>query len=55
MARGAIKRSNGQLSGDGMAIAGLILGYISCALTILWFVVGVMFPELEFFNLDTYD
>ena len=35
MARGEIKRSNGTLEGDGLAIAGLILGYLQIVLVIL--------------------
>jgi len=32
IARGNIRNSNGQITGDGMALAGLICGYISIAL-----------------------
>ncbi len=39
MARGEIRRSNGQLGGDGMAIAGLVLGWISAALWIVGIVI----------------
>jgi hypothetical protein len=39
MARGEIRRSNGSLDGDGMAIAGLILGWVSIILSIL----GILF------------
>ena len=35
IARGDIKHANGQLEGDGMAIAGLVLGYAQLALCIL--------------------
>jgi hypothetical protein len=35
MARGEIRRSNGQIGGDGMAIAGLVLGYIQIMLLVL--------------------
>ncbi|KAF1689568.1 DUF4190 domain-containing protein [Pseudoxanthomonas koreensis] len=35
MARGEIRRSNGQLDGDGLAIAGLVLGWIAAALWII--------------------
>jgi hypothetical protein len=35
LARAEIRRSNGQLDGDGLAVAGLILGWISVALAIL--------------------
>jgi hypothetical protein len=37
MARREIRESGGQLTGDGMAIAGLVLGYIQIALTGLFF------------------
>jgi len=44
LARGAIRRSNGTVSGDGMALAGLICGYI--AIAILAFVIGaIVFSE----------
>jgi hypothetical protein len=35
MTRGEIRRSNGQVGGGGMAIAGLVLGYLQIALMIL--------------------
>jgi competence protein ComGC len=35
VAHGRIKRSGGALAGDGMAIAGLIIGYISIALAVV--------------------
>ena len=35
MARGEIKRSNGTLEGDGLAIAGLVLGWVNIALCVL--------------------
>lgn len=35
MARAEIRRSNGQLDGDGLAIAGLVLGWINVVLAIL--------------------
>ncbi len=38
MARTKIRESNGALSGDGMALAGIILGGISTAMTVLWFI-----------------
>jgi hypothetical protein len=34
-AKASIKKSNGTLTGDGMALAGLILGYVGIALTII--------------------
>ncbi|GGE39658.1 hypothetical protein GCM10007421_12010 [Halopseudomonas oceani] len=38
IARSQIKNSGGTQSGDGMALTGLILGYIGIALWLLWFV-----------------
>jgi hypothetical protein len=35
MARAEIRRSNGQVGGGGMALAGLVLGYLQIALLIL--------------------
>jgi hypothetical protein len=35
MARAEIRRSNGQLGGGGMALAGLVLGYVQLALFVL--------------------
>ncbi len=35
MAKSEIRNSNGRLTGDGMATAGLILGYIQIGLTVL--------------------
>ncbi|MBX3713761.1 MAG: DUF4190 domain-containing protein [Lysobacter sp.] len=39
MARGEIRRSNGELDGDGFALVGLILGWLSVALWVL----GILF------------
>lgn len=36
MARSSIRRSGGAYSGDGLAVAGLILGYVTSTLMILW-------------------
>jgi len=44
MARGEIRRAAGGLDGDGMAVAGLVLGYAMFALTI----VGIAFLLLFF-------
>lgn len=41
MARNELRRRQGQLRGDGLAMAGLILGYIGIALTILA-IVGII-------------
>ncbi|MFT3668029.1 MAG: DUF4190 domain-containing protein [Pseudoxanthomonas sp.] len=43
MARGEIRRSGGTLDGDGMAIGGLILGWLSALLWIVGIVVLFMF------------
>jgi len=39
MARAEIRRSNGQLDGDGLAIAGLVLGWVAVALWVIGIVV----------------
>ena len=39
MARGEIRRSNGALDGDGMALIGLVLGWLSVVITVL----GILF------------
>ncbi len=43
MARGEIRRSAGALDGDGMAIGGLILGWLSALLWVVGIVVFFMF------------
>ena len=43
MARGEIRRSNGSLDGDGLAIAGLILGYLQIALIAILVLIVVIF------------
>ena len=43
MARGEIRRSNGQLDGDGLAVAGLVLGWINVMLAVLLVLVIFMF------------
>ena len=43
MARGEIRRANGQIDGDGLAVAGLVLGWISIALMVLAVLVVVFF------------
>ncbi len=40
-----IKKSNGQLKGEGLALAGLIMGYFSLVLTLL-FVAAIAVPNL---------
>ena len=43
LARGEIRRSPGALDGDGMAVAGLVLGYAMFALTLLGLVLLLLF------------
>jgi len=43
MARAEIRRSNGRLDGDGMAIAGLVLGWVVLGLSVLALVAVLLF------------
>ena len=43
MARGDVKRSNGALEGDGLAVAGLVLGWINVILCVLTVAAIVLF------------
>ena len=43
MARGEIRRSAATMEGDGMAIAGLVMGYAMLALSLLGILVFVLF------------
>ena len=43
MARSEIRRAPDRLEGDGMAIAGLVLGYASIAMAVLVVIAFVMF------------
>lgn len=43
MARAEIQRSNGQLDGDGLAIAGLVLGWLVIAISVLTVLAFVFF------------
>ena len=43
MARGEIRRARAGLDGDGMAIAGLVLGYAMFAVTLLGILLLVLF------------
>ncbi len=43
MARGEIRRSNGQLDGDGLAITGLVLGWASVALWVIAILAFILF------------
>ena len=55
IARSQIRQRQGQETGDGMALAGLIIGYIMLGLYILFFIIlgvglgllGVIFSNLE--------
>ncbi|MBI4721520.1 MAG: DUF4190 domain-containing protein [Candidatus Stahlbacteria bacterium] len=51
-ARSAIKRSNGKLSGEGMAIAGLVLGIVGLGITtlVLMAVLGTLGLSIGFLN-----
>lgn len=42
LARGEIRRNPAHYSGDGMAITGLVLGYIAVVLTVLVIVIFLM-------------
>lgn len=43
MARAEIRRANGAIVGDGLAIGGLLLGYVSIALAVLAVIVAILF------------
>lgn len=43
LARGAIRRAQGALGGDGLALGGLVLGYLHLALIAVGIVLAVMF------------
>lgn len=43
MARSEIRKSNGTLDGDGLALAGMILGYVQIALTVLGIIAIFLF------------
>jgi hypothetical protein len=49
LARGEIRRSQGQLEGDGLAIAGLVLGYVQIAfgLIVLLFAIAAVLLGLS--------
>ena len=50
MARKKIRRSGGTFSGHGMAVAGMVLGYVTTTLSLLWliayFTIGNIFSTL---------
>ncbi|MFH1599655.1 MAG: DUF4190 domain-containing protein [Pseudomonadota bacterium] len=43
MARAEIQRSNGQMDGDGLAIAGLVLGWLVIAVSVLTILAFIFF------------
>lgn len=43
MARAEIQRSNGQIDGDGLAIAGLVLGWLVIAISVLTILAFILF------------
>ena len=43
MARAEIQRSNGQMEGDGLAIAGLVLGWLVIAVSVLTILAFIFF------------
>jgi hypothetical protein len=45
--RSEIRKSNGRLTGSGMALAGLILGYVGIVCTIAFFALGMLGVILE--------
>jgi hypothetical protein len=46
IARSEIKKSNGKLTGDGLALAGLILGYLFFILIVVGVLAAVAIPKL---------
>ena len=43
LGRSEIRRSNGQMEGDGLAIAGLILGWLSVAMWVIGIALFIVF------------
>ena len=43
LARGEIRRAQGALEGDGMAVAGLVLGYLVIGLSVLAVMAAILF------------
>ncbi len=54
MARKEIRESRGTMSGDGLATAGLILGWIGVGLLLLGLCIAVVFFALITFGIFTY-
>src|SRR5690606_41833540 len=53
MARAEIRREAGQIEGDGLAIAGLVLGYGQIALCVLAFIAIVLFLDRKSTRLNS--
>ena len=43
MARAEIRRAEGRIDGDGLAIGGLVLGYLQIAMLLIGFVMLILF------------
>lgn len=43
MARSEIRRASGRLEGDGLAVGGLVLGYLSIAMSVLFVIAIFLF------------
>ncbi len=46
IARAEIKKSNGTLTGDGLALTGLIIGYVTLGLVLVGILAAVAIPKL---------
>ena len=46
LAMSEINKSNGRITGDGLAKAGLLLGYVNIALTLIGICLGIILPLL---------
>ncbi|HEX2978652.1 MAG TPA: DUF4190 domain-containing protein [Anaerolineaceae bacterium] len=46
MAKNEIRSSNGMIGGDGLATAGLVLGYVNLAMTVLGICLFIILPLL---------
>jgi len=46
IARSEIKKSNGSLKGNGLALAGLIMGYIMVAIIVIGVIASLLIPRL---------
>ena len=45
-ARKEIKNSNGTLRGDGLALAGLVIGYIGIGVAVLGIIAAIALPKI---------